>query len=105
MTKKYWQDWKTRVGETRNIYLRKKVYKMDGTFEGYGQKVYSPLIREIFEDKLLKTTFKDDTVEIVIERHYSVYNKSARNFQIEVENEHKTFKREEIASVEFYKSE
>ena len=83
MTKKFWNDWQNRIGETKNIYLSKSYYKV---------------LRD--KDKLIKATFHDDAVDLIIERHNWVISyTSAEHWHIE--NEYLTLHRDEIATIEF----
>lgn len=83
MTKKFWNDWQKRLGETKNIVIKNAYY---GThrllYPGY--------------DELVKATFKRNYVSITIE--------SIRvNFQHQTHIEYKTYKfhRTEIVTVLF----
>lgn len=93
MTKKFWADWQKRIGETKNIWLFSKYY---------GNAFYGSYLLNA-NDRLIKATFHEDTVDLVIERHTTVFNKKAWNFCGHVENEYTTLHRNEIASIDFIK--
>lgn len=97
MTKKFWNDWQKRIGETKNIYT------FSCTFEGQPRNGYKHRILSNDKDRLIKATFYGDAVELVIERHTTVFNRAAWGFHEHVENEYTTLHRNEIASIEFIK--
>ena len=101
MTKKFWTDWRRRIGETKNIYLFGKIYNGNGSFAYYVGKWPSPLLDE--NDRLIKATFHNDAVDLVIERHTKVIDWHTRSLKHHVENEYKTLHRDEIASIKFIK--
>jgi hypothetical protein len=98
MTKKFWNDWKGRIGETKNIYLF-LIYP-----DGYRHMRYSGILNECNGDVLLKANFHGDAVDLVIERKTEVINWALRRRQQHIENEYITLHREEIASIEFNKA-
>ena len=89
MTKKFWNDWKRRVGETEDICV----------FTPYGYHTW--LLGCGSRDKLLKVKFHGDSVDLVIERHNRVFNDDMWNFHDHVENEYKTLHRNDISTVYF----
>ena len=93
MTKKYWADWQKRIGETKNVYLFSKYY--GNAFYG------SYLLND--NDRLIKTTFHENEVNLIIERHTRVIDWHTRSLKQHVENEYLTLHRNEIASIEFIK--
>lgn len=93
MTKKYWADWQKRIGETKNVYLFSKYH--GNAFYG------SYLLND--NDRLIKTTFHGDAVDLIIERHNRVIDWNTRSLKQHVENEYLTLYRNEIASIEFIK--
>ena len=93
MTKKYWADWQKRIGETKNIWLFSKYY---GTAR-YGSYVLDT------HDRLIKATFHEDTVDLIIERHTEIIDWNTRSLKQHIENEYLTLHRNEIASIEFIK--
>lgn len=96
MTKKFWNDWKKRISETKNIYL----FLIHP--DGYRRKLYGGgVLSELDGDVLLKANFHGDAVDLTIERHTEIINWALRKRQKHIENEYITLHREEIASVEF----
>ena len=96
MTKKFWADWQKRIGETKNIRLFYKSYNDDGTVYYYGNKT---LLEG--NDRLLKATFHKDTVDLVLERHTSVFNKKAWKFCQHVEKEYLILNRLDIVTIDY----
>jgi len=92
MTKKFWNDWQNRIGETKNIYLN---HFITITNKGNRTYYYSILSNVHGEDKILHASFHGDTVDLTIERH------SWENGHHTVENEYLTLNRTEIANIEF----
>ena len=99
MTKKYWNDWQKRIGETKNIY---KFWFYNG---GGKRKSFNGELNELDGDILLKATFHGDAVDLVIERHRIVFDYRTRSLRHNVENEYLTLHREDIASIEFKEKE
>ena len=93
MTQKYWADWQKRIGETKNIWLFSKYH--GNAFYG------SYLLND--NDRLIKTTFHEDEVNLIIERHTRVIDWNTRSLKQHVENEYLKLHRNEIASIEFIK--
>lgn len=93
MTKKYWADWQKRIDETKNICLFSKYH--GNAFYG------SYLLND--NDRLIKATFHEDAVDLIIERHNRVIDWNTRSLKQHVENEYLTLYRNEIASIEFIK--
>ena len=93
MTKKYWNNWQNRIGETKNIYLFSKYY---------GNAFYGSYVLNT-NDRLIKATFHGDAVDLIIERHNKVIDWNTRSLKQHVENEYLTLHRNEIASIEFIK--
>jgi len=93
MTKKFWADWQKRIGETKNIWLFSKYY---------GNSFYGHYLLND-NDRIIKTSFHGDIVDLVIERHTEVIDWHTRSLKQHVENEYKTLHRTEIASIEFIK--
>jgi hypothetical protein len=96
MTKKFWADWQKRIGETKNIRLFYKSYNDDGTVYYHGNKTLLGV-----NDRLLKATFHKDTVDLVLERHASVFNKKTWNFCQHVEKEYLMLNRLDIATIDY----
>jgi len=95
MTKKFWADWQRRIGETKNIYLFSKYQ----TRVRYGHYLLDN------NDRIIKTSFHKDTVDLVIERHTEVIDWHTRSLKQHVENEYLTLHRDEIATIQFIKYE
>ncbi len=91
MTKKFWNDWQKRIGETKNIYLAHIITNPNNGCTYY----YSVLSNVYGDDKILKTSFHGDTVDLIIERH------GWANGHHIVENEYLTLNRVDIETVEF----
>jgi hypothetical protein len=89
MTKKYWNDWQKRVGETKNIYL------FFGQ-NGWRRKCYNGVLNELAGDILLKAEFHGNAVDLTIERWHHTLTRAMR-----IENEYLTLHREEIACIKF----
>lgn len=91
MTKKFWKDWQNRIGETENISLVSYIRNSNN-----GRCYYhSVLSRVNGDDKILKASFHDDAVDLIIERH------GWGNGHHTVENEYLTLHRTEIESIKF----
>ena len=95
MTKKFWNDWQKRVGETKNIYLF-LIYP-----DGYRHMRYSGILNECNGDVLLKANFHGDAVDLTIERHTEVVDWALLRRHKHIENQYITLHREEIANIEF----
>ena len=93
MTKKFWNNWQKRIGETKNIWLFSKYY---------GNAFYGHYLLND-NDRIIKTLFHGDKVDLVIERHHTVIDWNTRSLKQHVENEYLTLHRTEIATIEFIK--
>lgn len=93
MTKKYWNDWKKRIGETTNIYLFRN--HSDGTKWKANCGLLDP------EDRVVKATFHEKSVDLTIERRTYVFRINGPHFHSE--NEYITLEREKIACIKFKK--
>ena len=91
MTKKFWKDWQNRIGETKNIWLFSKYH---------GNAFYGSYVLNT-NDRLIKVTFHEDEVDLIIERHTQVIDWHTRSLKHHVENEYLTLHRTEIANIEF----
>ena len=99
MTKKFWNNWQNRIGETKNIDLCSFI-----TNKNNGRTYYNSVLSNVHgEDKILKASFHGDAVDLVIERHTTVFNRAAWGFHEHVENEYLTLHRTEIKNIEFIK--
>lgn len=100
MTKKFWKDFQNRIAEIKNIYLFGKICNADGSFSHYIGKWPSPLLNE--NDRLIKATFDNNNVVLVIERHTKVFNWQTHRHIEHIAHEYKALHREEIATIKFY---
>jgi len=98
MTKKYWNDWQKRIGETKNIY---RFWFYNGV--KVGLLSCTGILSEFSGDALLKADFHGDAVDLVIERRREVFDFKTRSYHYHVKNEYLTLRREEIGRVEFIK--
>ena len=96
MTKKFWNNWQKRIGETKNIQLF-YVYP-----NGSKRKSYE-LLNNNAGDSLIKADFHGDLVDLIIERHNIVMNWKTLESHQHIENEYRTLHREDIATIEFIK--
>ena len=98
MTKKFWNNWQTRIGETKNIQLFNRFEYSNGTI--HLSKSYGCVLTD--KDRLIKASFHGDAGDLVIERHRWIFGINC-NDHYHVENEYLTLHRNEIASIEFIK--
>ena len=91
MTKKFWNDWQNRIGETKNICLFSKYH---------GNAFYGSRVLNI-DDRLIKVKFHGDEVNLIIERHTQMIDWHTCSLKQHVENEYLTLNRKDIATVEF----
>ena len=96
MTRKYWNDWRKRIGETINIYLFWKNH-IDGRKWKASRGLLDP------EDRIVKATFHEKSVDLTVERKTYVFSISGPH--LHSENEHIVLEREKIACIEFKKIE
>ena len=93
MTKKFWNDWKERVDETYRIELFKSI-KIDDHF--YNK--WTLLNHTFADDEIIKATFNNDSVDLVIKKHEMVPDES---FAIRAIDFNVTLERSNIKSIEF----
>lgn len=86
MTKTFWAYWQKRIGETENIYLFTDC-----------KTCHHPILNR--DDKLIKAIFKDNYVDLIIERNNLVMKNGKYHYH--TENEYTTYNRNEIASIKF----
>ena len=98
MTKKFWNDWQKRIGETKDIELFNKFEYSNGTI--HLSKSYRTVLND--KDKIIKATFHGDAVDLVIERHKWVFGKNC-NDHWNIENEYITLHRNDISGIKFIK--
>lgn len=96
MTKKFWEDWQNRIGETDNIIILRP-------FIHNGVYFRRRLIDTASGSKLMKATFNGDTVDLVIELHTSVFDKDLWGFKEHIENVYLTLRRKDIKTIYFKK--
>lgn len=96
MTKKFWEDWQNRIGETDNIIILHP-FILNGVY------FRRRLIDTASGSKLIKATFNGDTVDLVIELHTSVFNKDLWVFNERIENVYLTLRRKDIKTIYFKK--
>ena len=93
MTKKFWDDWQKRIGETYRIDLFDSV-KVDDKF--YNR--WNLLSHAFADDKIIKATFNGDSVDLVIEQHRWVISSPSH---MHTENLYVTLERANIRTIEF----
>lgn len=91
MTKKFWNDWQKRFGETLEIYMK---YSDDRN--GFGYHLFYPHC-----SRIIKGTFDNDTLTLVLETRTPVFDSSGLHYH----NEKSTMvvQRKNIKSVLFRK--
>lgn len=100
MTKKYWNNWKKRFSETKNIYL----FWTYRTVDGVHTEISSGGVLDYWgRDVIIDHKFDGDEVHLTIERHREVFDFSSGrpSRHCHTENEYVTLKREDIGRVEF----
>ncbi len=91
MTKKSWNTWQKRIGETKNVYFTNK----------YDYWCGNHLLNELSGDKIKKATFKEDSVDLVIARRFRIIDIKTGSYSYKIEDEHLTLNREDIEYVKF----
>ena len=92
MTKKFWNDWQKRLGETKRIHL----FYPDHV---YSSKRYT---WHLSADKFISFKFEGDKVEIVYEEKHPVFN-SHTGSHWHIQSHKTTLYRKDITSIEFIK--
>ncbi len=95
MTKKFWNDWQKRIGETNQIYG----WLIHKTYDGIEKKQIGGSMIGYLPFKILSAKFNSNTVELVLETKSEVFGKNG--YHIHVENKYFTLNRKDIATVEF----
>ncbi len=91
MTKKFWNDWQKRIGETYRIDLFNSVRVND---EFYNR--WNLLSHAFADDEIIKATFNGDVVDLVIKQYrYTLQN------HLHEENLYVRLERTNIKSIEF----
>ena len=92
MTKKFWNDWQFRLGETKEIY---------GWYENSKGKCVGGSLVGYLPFKILSAKFYEDTVDLKLEIKTEVW--TTNGIHIHVENKYLALNRKDIATVEFFK--
>ena len=101
MTKKFWNDWKRRIGETKQVYLCRHKTKW---FDEKNSLRYSKDLLNLWRgERILSYKFNGNTIDFVIERKHYVAG-GPMGYHYHTENEHVTIHRKDIITVEFKKS-
>ena len=90
MTKKFWNDWQKRIGETDLIY----VFYNDDKKRGY------PLYHN-YKTKLNKIKFDGDYVTIEWDVEYLIFDNKSWGLVTKIEHFNKTLHRNQISTVRF----
>lgn len=99
MTKKFWNDWKARIGETEQVYLCPKY----GWLKGCNDLFYADRLLDLYKgERILSHKFNGNTIELVIERKIYVED-GIFGWHYDVQNECVTIHRKDIVSVTFKK--
>ena len=102
MTKKFWNDWKARIGETEQVYLCLPKSKW---LDYQNSMFYSRGLLNLNKgERILSYKFNGNIVEFAIERKIYVYD-GHFNWHYNVQNEYVTIHRKDIVSVEFKKTQ
>ena len=104
MTKKFWNDWQKRVGETKQVYLAYEVFGRTNNVLRYGKKLLIERLDDYGCDKVVSVNFKGDTVYLVIARKHLVYDGRNVGYHYHSENEYVSLNRKDIISVGFFES-
>ena len=93
MTKKFWNDWQKRVGETYRISLYESI-----NVNGHLYNRWNLLSHSFADDEIIKATFNNDSVDLVIKQYRWV---SSSPSHLHTENLYVTLERTNIKSIEF----
>ena len=93
MTKKFWNDWKKRIGETENIL----VYCVSTSGTRY--RWAHPLVLSS-DDEIVHVSMHGDAADVTVERHHPTLRGT-----MHVENEYVTVHREDVKTIIFKKPE
>ena len=97
MTRKFFNDWQKRIGETKNIYS----WLTYQTYDGIEKKQIGGSIVGYLPFKILSAKFNKNIVDLVLEIKREAWNKNG--IHIHVENKYITLNRKDIATVTFNK--
>lgn len=90
MTKKFWNDWQKRIGETKQIY---------GWYENSKGKCVGGSLTGYLPFKILSAKFNGDTIDLKLEIKSEVW--TFQGIHTHVENKYLTLNRKDISTVEF----
>lgn len=93
MTKKFWNDWQNRIGETKKI--------IGWYEESSGKRRLGGSLIGYWPFKIISAKFNEDTVDLTLEVELDVVDENG--WQIRLGNKNFTLHRTEIARVEFFK--
>ena len=93
MTKKFWNDWQNRIGETKKII---GLYE-----ESSGKRRLGGSLIGYWPFKIISAKFNEDTVDLTLEVELDVVDENG--WKIRLEKKYFTLNRKDIATVEFYK--
>lgn len=96
MTKKFWNDWQNRIGETKQIYGW-LTYK---TYDGIEKKKVGGSLVGYLPFKILSAKFNGDTVDLKLEIKTQVFDFYCKS-HFHIENKYLTLHRKDIATVDF----
>lgn len=96
MTKKFWEAWKNRIDETYLIWLYESVIVNGKCHNGWN------ILNHVYaDDKIIKATFKGDTVDLVIKKFSWVIGGGKNSGHLRSENLYITLDRKNIKTIEF----
>ena len=102
MTKKFWNDWKRRFGETEQVYIARQKCR----WHDYDNSLrYSHDLLDLgVGERILSCKFNGNTVELVIERKIYEGTSTFPYYHYNSKNECITLKRKDIVSLDFKKT-
>lgn len=99
MTKRFWNDWKKRIGETKQIY---GWYSYE-THDGKVKKHIGGTLISYLPFKILSANFNGNTVDLKVEVTSEVFDCRTWSRHNVVENRYVTLNRNEISTIKFKK--
>lgn len=105
MTKKFWDDWQKRFGETEQIYIACQLsfLKKYRNSMRYSNNLLRKRVCGDPSDRIISAKFNGDTVDFIIER-YNIVSGHGFKYFYKKENEYVTLQRKDIVSVSFLKN-
>ncbi len=108
MTKKFWNDWQKRIGETKQVYLAYKPYPYFGdrieNRLSYSRDLLGYRLDKDGCDEIVSVKFDGNSVHFIISRKTLVTDlASRRGYHYHAENKEISVNRKDIVSVEFFK--